>query len=274
MQCPFCYLPFDGEQSVLEDWKKIIDRLSAWNVSSITFGGGDPMRYRDFPKLLSYTADSVASVRFVQLDTNAILLREEHYSLLERSVDLVGLPLDGSNRSIHGAMRRDYRHFDLVMKHLESLAGRVPIKINTVVSAINVADLPVLMNLLSKYPIERWALYEFWPMEPAMDAAHRHKIDHAEYSRAAQAIREACDFTTVELGSIEDRRPCYFFVSQTGRAYTVDRDDANRYVELGSVFDSDVLDRWVAHGDPKRVEGRVASRMQKPLAQKRSTAGH
>src|SRR5688572_4874076 len=94
MQCPFCYLPFDGERSSLADWKNIVDRLHAWNVSSITFGGGDPLRYREFPELLSYAAHLESRARFIQLDTNAILLRSEHYSLLEQTVDLLGLPLD------------------------------------------------------------------------------------------------------------------------------------------------------------------------------------
>lgn len=219
------------------------------------------MRYRAFPDLLRYVADSKAFL-FTQLDTNGISLRPIHYDLIRETVNLVGLPLDGSTAVIHGMMRSDMRHFDIVTDHLRSLSGVIPLKVNTVVSRLNAVDLPCLATVLSQYSIQRWALYQFWPLEPAGPSAHRHRIESDVFFEAVQAADDAKRFTTVEVGSVDQRRRAYFIVTSAGRAYTIDHNNPNRYVELGSVFDEGVLDRWQRHADRETVEGRARGRME------------
>lgn len=259
MVCPYCYCPFDANEAGIDTWKRIIDHIARWGTKSITFGGGDPFLYDDFPELLSYTAQS-GRISIIQVDTNGICLAKGDYPLIKATVDLLGIPLDGSNSEIHRSMRLHASHFDIVHRLLGDLTeAGVSIKINTVVSKKNIDDLENLAEVLSLFQIKIWSLYEFWALGPwGLEHAAEHSLSSEYFLEKAEYIRDKCRFARVEIGSVEDRRRAYFFVSHAGRVYTIDRVDPCKYVELGSIFDEGVLEAWAAH----TCEDNVASRIR------------
>ncbi len=262
MDCQFCYLDFGEKASDLSKWIAIIDRVSEFGFDSITFGGGDPFNYKDFSTLLSYTRRKKPSA-FIQVDTNGLGIKEEHYAFLTRESDLVGLPLDGSCEEVHREMRGMANHFDKVIALMRRLSERgAHIKINTVVGSHNIGDLLRLSNLLRPFRPDIWSLYEFWSLGPALSAAAKYRIQRIEYMEAVSAIAQQCDFTHVEIGSVPVRHRSYFFVSHTGRAYTLDKTDPEKYVNIGSVFDDAVVERWRAHGDAERMAERLDDRVR------------
>jgi len=265
MDCPFCYCPFDGTRSNLATWRRVVDRLNELGVKAITFGGGDPFIYDDFRELLTYVRNNLKGIGFVQVDTNGLRLREEDYELLSRTIDLLGLPLDGASELIHARMRARSGHFTSVLAGIRSArkAG-VPVKINTVVSRMNQADIAGMIDLLRGEGIARWSLYEFWPLDQSRSAtAEGHSIQHEEFLRTVEQVVSTCDFTIVEVGTIDSRAGAYFFVSDAGRAYALLGGGRTMYVELGSVFDADILVRWGPHALPRQVAARVLSRQLK-----------
>ncbi len=117
--------------------------------------------YKGFPLLLEST---VSEGIFIQVDTNALALHNRHIPTIKQSVNLLGLPLEGTE-SVHTVMRSHPTQFKIVTKWLEKLVNEgVPIKINTVVSKINIHDLDGLAQLLKNFPIHVWSLYQFWPL--------------------------------------------------------------------------------------------------------------
>lgn len=258
LSCPFCYVPFDGIDSRLDLWRRIISRCKEWKPRVITFGGGDPFLYsKEFPLLLQSTADNET---FIQVDTNGLALCNWHIPIIKQCVHLVGLPIDGS-KEIHTAMRRNPRHFTIVVKWLQRFADEgVPIKINTVVSKVNIHDLDNIAKLLMDFPIRVWSLYQFWPLGPGKNYRSRFEVSTQEFLRAAEAIKGRYNFARIEISAISDRLLCYFFVSHTGRVYVVDRHNYEQYIELGNIFDDDILMKWQGHGDPIALSARASLR--------------
>lgn len=263
MTCPYCYLPFDGTETNLGLWKKIIDRVIKWESQSITFGGGDPFIYPEFQELLLYTRQNHKSVKLIQVDTNGIRLRNEHYQLLRENSDLVGLPLDGSNSQIHQLMRQHSNHFKIVIHLLDELTKNgIAIKVNTVVSKINIDDLERISELLRNFPIKSWSLYEFWALGPSgVEHADKYTLPHDIFMEKASYIQKIHYSSHVDIDTVDKRHHVYFFVSQTGRAYTIDHKNPYMYIELGSIFDNAVLQKWDAHADQRKMLARIESRI-------------
>ena len=261
MRCPYCYIPFDGREAGVEVWKAVVDRVASWGSRAMTFGGGDPFLYGPFRELLVHAKNHGF---FIQVDTNALLMKDDDYDLTAKHVDLLGLPLDGSTPELHGAMRRHKKHFHTIVAALQnSRARNIPIKINTVVSSLNVGDLLNIAELLRLHKIERWALYEFWPLgQIALDNALQYNISKESFLRETDKLREIVDFATLEIGSISVRHNSYFFVTHTGKAYTVNPNNHSEYVDLGSIFDEQVLKIWNEYANPALNTARLEPRIR------------
>lgn len=167
MVCDFCYVPFD-ENGIgdLKLWLKIINKCKEWNPRRITFEGGDPFKIRKFPCLLKKLS---LEDLFLQVDTNCLGLREHHLSIIKSAVKLISVPLEGP-KSIHTKMRNNSYHFDLIINWINKFTkNKIGIKVNTVVTKLNINYLDELAKTLRKYSIKAWSLYQFWPIGPAKD---------------------------------------------------------------------------------------------------------
>lgn len=263
MRCKFCYLPFDGQSADLPRWKQVTSKLAELGAESITFGGGDPFKYRGFIELLKYIKADLPMISFVQVDTNGLGIRTADLDELPSLIDLLGLPVDGPTEEIHGMMRSSKGHLARVLGLVADLHLRVPLKINTVVSSKNCNRILDVGSLLSQYTIAWWSLYQFWPIGTAA-LAHEDEfaLSDSRFTEITTAAIDQYTFAHIESGGIADRWKSYFFVSQTGRAYTVDNIDHQLYAELGSIFDADILTRWGAFADPALNGIRLSARVE------------
>jgi len=259
LPCQFCYIPFDRLKSELNLWKSIITKCKEWHPQIIVFGGGDPFLYQDFRELLHYSKDDAT---FINVDTNALALRSQDVSILKECVNQVGLPIEGLEET-HTIMRYNPKHFRVVVKWLEILldAG-IRIKINTVVSKINHHDLKNLALLLAQYPISQWCLYQFWPLAIGKENQKLYALTDKEFLAAVKPIKENFTFTHIDIASISKRLHSHFFVSHTGKVYSDHKDDPEKYVPIGSIFEEDILRKWRNHGDEYAVSARARLRIQ------------
>ena len=80
--------------------------------------------------------------------------------------DWISFSLDAPNKNIQRQMGRNELHYDRVMTILRYLKGtncRNKIKINTVISKVNINYILNLYELICKYNIERWKIFRFLP---------------------------------------------------------------------------------------------------------------
>jgi MoaA/NifB/PqqE/SkfB family radical SAM enzyme len=262
MQCPFCYIPFDGAldsiQGVTLVFSTMLARLQPY---SVTIGGGDPLMYRDLSSILEMAR---AKTRFVQLDTNAKGLRRDRMYNLAKNIDLLGLPLESAQAEIHDRLREEPGHYDRVLGALACAREfSVPVKINTVVTAENVQSIAGLGALIQASGATRWSLYEFWRMEPVPGPSDRFIISEADFASAIEEARRAAPNVRVEGGSsVSSRTASYVFVRHTGGVYVVDRHDSSKYVELGSIFDDGIVERLSPEFDSAQQRARLSERME------------
>ena len=262
MACNFCYVPFDGREESEQTARRVIDRIAQWEVRNITFGGGDPLMYPYFCNLLGYTRMKLGKDTLVQVDTNGLQLHSAHIDEFAKSVDIVGLPLETTSKYVAGAMRRYPKHPAIVLGLLENLTRRnIAVKINTVVTRENLEGLISLGKALSPYRVQLWSLYQFWPIGPsdASDCADK-IVEDQEFLDAVDRLRRIYPEMQMEIGLVAERSPGYFFVTQTGRSYTVASGVTDQYAELGSIFDNSVTNNWLRHSNPTMNAERAYSR--------------
>lgn len=245
MNCEWCYVPFGLVPARKEYVLSIVERIAELGFTSITIGGGDPFQYRFTPELLRY-AKSLGL--FVHVDTHGKTLQQSvgNIELIGSTVDLLGLPIDGSKREIHDQMRDSEGHFDLISRRLCWLKPwRSRIKLNTVVSAFNVHDLTCLSHLVELYAPSRWSIYQYWPLGPATGVSTKHSIDDQTFERSAEILRKNFSHgsTVLEVNSYESRRDTYPIIHHDGEMFVHSQAPANAFVPLGSIFESDALEK-------------------------------
>lgn len=241
MKCRWCYVPFVRGVPTSSVSGDVLRRLITHGINQITIGGGDPTSYPFWQDLV---AQAKRAGLFVHLDTNGIGLRQNNQTAaaLFSHVDLLGLPLDGSNSSIHGAMRDNQSHFELVLnkaRWVQQLG--VATKINTVVTKANVADLRQMSDLVHSLRPHIWSIYEYWPLSVGGLQREKWQLGEGDFDSAIAQLPGSLGETTIEFNSQHARRLTYPIVAHDGSVYIHSVSDVDGFTPIGSAFDEGVL---------------------------------
>lgn len=255
LSCEWCYVPF-GSQSISKDLlSSVVKRLGDLGFDSVTFGGGDPFQFKHLESIIKEAKEIGL---FVHVDTHAITLLEnqKNASLLESYVDLLGLPLDGSNGEVHDLMRGAIGHHKLIMSRLDWLREyRISIKINTIVSSVNVSDMRGLGKLISSLNPDRWSIYQYWPVGPAKKAASENAIDVNQFRESIRTLNlKEFNNTVIEVNTAESRRKTYPILNHLGEVYVHHEYPVDDFEFVGQIFDADISDKISALCGQERRE--------------------
>ena len=263
MACTFCYVPFDAHRATYRSAAEVLERVLAWRVKSLVIGGGDPLIYDYTPRLLALARKRQPRL-FVQLDTNALGPLRNRLLAIASEVNLIGLPVDGLTSDVSFSMRRHATHGLQMTRLARRLAQEGhAVKINTVVSRQNFAEIDDIGAAIESTGAKIWSLYQFWPIGPAAVAsAKHHAIPSHQFDATVEAQRHRRRHIAVEnSGSVSDRAGGYFFVAPTGRAFCTSPDGAH-FIELGDILRDElhVLRAWGLHANHRRNEDRFEMR--------------
>jgi MoaA/NifB/PqqE/SkfB family radical SAM enzyme len=241
LNCEWCYVPFDKKDISGERLVSVIERVSELGFSSVTFGGGDPFQFRD---LASAIIKAKKLGLFVHVDTHAITLSKskENSYLLDNYIDLIGLPLDGSTDKVHDLMRDRIGHYDLIIDKLAWLRNHeVLIKLNTMVSSVNEFDLANLGKLVQKIHPDRWSIYQYWAVGPAVKAQSNHMLEHDAFLESVRRLNsKAIDGVVVEINTSESRRGTYPILNHLGEVHFHHEYPTNEFKYVGSIFEREI----------------------------------
>ena len=259
MSCEWCYVSFGNVPASKFMALSVVERIAELGFASITVGGGDPFQYRFAPELLRH-AKSLGL--FVHVDTHgrSIQQTDESAELIESTIDLLGLPIDGSSPSVHDKMRNSIGHFELIWRRLNWLEPfRTRVKLNTVTSLVNVGDLTALAEIIEAYEPARWSIYQYWPIGPAALVSVKHSIDDFAFQHYSDVLR--AKFRTgkvkLEINARESRRDTYPIIHHDGEVFVHTHAPQNSYVSIGSIFDVDALERillWCSAERPAALD--------------------
>ena len=248
LNCEWCYVSFGSVRAHREIVESVVDRVADLGFRVLTFGGGDPFQY----SFIASVAERAKKCGlFVHIDTHAKSLRKsvENRSMLLNSVDLLGLPLDGSSAIVHDSMRGAPGHFSLVVDRIKWLNEiGVPFKINTMISRVNYEALPSMACLVSEVNPVRWSIYQYMPLGPAGRVSAKHQLDDADFEFSIKMLDRliGAGFSVpVEVSNKYSRRQTYPIVQHDGTVSVHSGTDEGSMESVCSIFDAaarDVID--------------------------------
>lgn len=265
-KCGFCYMPFDRRGvGKLEDWLRILDRVAEFQPSLVSFAGGDPCVYKSFYSLLG----KMKKESYVNLISTGYYLQKERYRLVSHKIDCFCIAFDEVPNlgPIQRYDEREFRKFDDVLQFVSSMHENLTI--NTLVTPANKDNLGGIAEYLISKGLNRvkWNLYKFWPFE-FIAQGDKYALTNEEFETAISRV--SADYSTkldIRGWHPDERKMGYFFVTSLGEVYTVDKDNSNRYVFLGSIFQEDIFDKWSVHNTPAEVATKYHQIVDREIAQ-------
>lgn len=256
LRCEWCYVPFETDRAQRHVVVGIVDRIASLRFRTITFGGGDPFQY---PFIGELAERAKAAGLIVHIDTHGKSLTPSltNTQLFSKTIDLIGLPLDGPTAQVHDDMRGASGHFNIVMKRLQWLNSiDAKFKINTIVSRRNVDSLEELALHVCDLAPWRWSIYQYMPLGPGARVSTEHSLELAEFQAAISRVRERLGFqhqSLVEISDKNSRRLTYPIVHHDGTVFVHSKERVDSLQRVCSVFDPQARQAIDAACGPERA---------------------
>jgi MoaA/NifB/PqqE/SkfB family radical SAM enzyme len=185
LACDFCYGPVPAKDPV-ERRYDILQAIAASSARAVTFCGGEPLlvkRVDEYADILRQCGKSTV------LNTNGELLRRRLDQGFELgNFDLVGISVEGSTPGVHRAMRGEKADLDELIEAVRLVTKEpgVSLKLGTVVSAVNRADLPALARTVRDLAPDVWRLYQYSSRGDQNTGQQRHWLADGEFRRLVE----------------------------------------------------------------------------------------
>lgn len=221
----------------------VLQKLIQYGFKIITIGGGDPTSY---PFWIELAEEAKSKGLFVHVDTNGIGLRinRDTASKVFQFVDLLGLPLDGPRAEVHDNVRSMVGHFDQILEKARWLKTQgVSLKLNTIVTRMNIETIPFMLDLVRELAPTRWSIYQYWPLSNGSRARLISDVDDRKFKEMIEELPLQLTETVMELNPRLSRRLTYPVVTHAGEVYVHSRENQDEFEFLGSIFENGTLDR-------------------------------
>lgn len=242
LNCMFCYAIPRGQKYLnTDECKKIIKEIARSNIKLIIFTGGEPLLRQDIVTLLEFCKEQGL---VTAMDTNAILLTKEIISKFNGILDRIGIPLDGYQANIHDTLR-ERGHYLKAINALNLLEdSNIKIKVNTVVNKLNLSSIEGIGEILKKYRISLWSLYQFYPLAKGYIYRKKFKITKKEFNNIVRKTIKKHPEIPIEGVPYSMREGTYFAISPAGGVYTTPLNSKGYHVLLGNLLEHTLSELW------------------------------
>ena len=148
--CPYCWGPRRFRNLVdTETAQRILTRIRDLGVQRVVLTGGDPLQRPDAPDLVRFAKKIGLETA---LSTTGDLVTPEILEELSPYLDLISLPLDGSNEAVN-AITKHPGHFFSMMRSLYWLRNypSIDVKVCTPVTRHNLDDVSHIASMVESY---------------------------------------------------------------------------------------------------------------------------
>lgn len=210
-------------------------------VKAVVLTGGEPLVRNDFGKIIKELKKNKLKVF---LDTNGDFFFE-YRDLISQYVDVLGLPIDFSNKSYRN--KDNFKKVLKILDYYKSLKKRPVIRIGTVITRDNFKKLNEIGQLLQNYPADIWKTYQFTPQNfNAIENRNTLEISQEKFNETTQKLQDKFSNSfKVIISKREDRNNAYFFVQSDGTVFQpIDDFNVCKEKRIGNVFDKDIITKW------------------------------
>jgi cytosylglucuronate decarboxylase len=202
--CPMC--PYAKSRDPFrfsgDELCALADDLSDVGVEELRFTGGEPALHEEITSYIAYASGTGLRVSLI---TNGSLLPKRAREFAAAGLDTLYCSLDGVSaaqhdvwRGIPGLLRNALRGLEAVKEEAERIGRKMSIVVNTVVSRLNVAELPAFVSLLEDAGVDKWALIPLkgtpeWQMAPSDEQAVIDSLRSVRAAAACSKVTLLCD---------------------------------------------------------------------------------